>query len=601
MIGSRHARSAGLCWFHKSSGSEETTLSQRHEGGDVQSLATHSDRGPVTRADCREVDSRAALQAIQAARATLDTVAVVVAAHQLDVDGRTTAGLSQLYSAKRAERPSPLRRQRPVRFGGRSWWLSWWTWRWIRRWTWWWAANCSGGVCTSSPGFGGGGGGGPINASPLSGGGSSCSACPSSPGSGGGTPCSGGACGTGPSTSDQPVYLTRGSVIESVTDLALPGPIAGWSHHRSYDSLRLWVGSAEMETGGGVRWANDALGPYLFVESGSPPPLGLFPVGSSKRLFSENISGYTVPADYLATMVKSGSGASEIFTLTETDTGNVYIFGGFNASVPAHDRGKLKERTTCAYQEQGLSGIEYTYSATSGYCTQVTTADPQGWTINYTYYSTGTESGRLQKIEVQNGSSTVIQKVEYTYYGNVTSPSSDLGTTGNLVQVKVSKLASDGTNWTVRYTQYRYYSATSGTRDGSKHQLKMVLEADAVERINQAGNTSVDTPDEILSQADSYTVTGSNAVADYSNRQFTYYTSDLNTSAFDHDRLGLGEPVDQVRRVQHQRIRLVYVRPGQDRNRDRQLCDVRRRRRGGRDYEVVLLHEPARRDEHDGR
>ncbi|MEZ6049207.1 MAG: hypothetical protein R3C11_27245 [Planctomycetaceae bacterium] len=31
-----------------------------------------------------------------------------------------------------------------------------------------------------------------------------------------------------------------------------------------------------------------------------------------------------------------------------------------------------------------------------------------------------------------------MQKVEYTYYENVTSPSSDIGTTGDLVQVKVS-------------------------------------------------------------------------------------------------------------------------------------------------------------------
>ena len=273
----------------------------------------------------------------------------------------------------------------------------------------------------------------------------------------------------------------------------------------------------------------DTRGPYLLEETGSSD-VGLYLVATSKRLFTYSAGSYTAPSDYVATLVKSGSGASEIFTLSESDTGNVYIFGGFNASVPAHDRGKLLERTTREYQEQGLSGIAYSYSATTGYLSQVTTADPQGWSIDYTYYTSGTESGRLEKIEVENGSATVIQKVEYTYYGNVTSPSTDIGSAGDLVQVKVSKLASDGTNWTVRYTQYRYHTGTTGTRDGSTHQVKMVLESDAIERINEAGNTAVDSPDEILTKADSYTVTGSNTVEDYSNRQFTYYTSDLNTA-----------------------------------------------------------------------
>jgi len=354
-------------------------------------------------------------------------------------------------------------------------------------------------------------------------GGTSC--CPNEGGAGG-------AGGGPPQLSAHPVYLARGAVIENITDLSLPGPIENWSHRRIYDSLVIWGTGAEAETGGGSRWVSDAIGPYIFDEVGVPSPrIGVYPVSSSKRVFVQSFSNYVAPVDYAATFVKSGSGASEIFTLTEAETGNIYIFGGFNGSVPAHNRGKLLERTTREYKEQGLSGIEYTYSSTSGFVSQVTTADPQGWTINYTYYTSGTESGRLQKIEVLNGGSTKIQKVEYTYYGNVTSPSTDLGSTGDLVQVKVSKLASDGTNWTVRYTQYRYHKGTSGTRDGSTHQLKMVLEADAIERVNQAGNTNVDTPDEMLTKADTYTVTGSIALKDFANRRFTYYTSNLDTGS----------------------------------------------------------------------
>src|SRR5207244_309786 len=114
-----------------------------------------------------------------------------------------------------------------------------------------------------------------------------------------------------------------------------------------------------------------------------------------------------------------------------------------------------------------------------------------------------------------------------TYYGNVTGPSTDLGSTGDLVQVKTSRLASDNTLSVTRYTQYRYFKSSDS--DGRQHQLKMVLEPDAVQRITSAGNTAVDTPDEILSQSDSYTVASSNAISKYATRSFTYYTSNLTT------------------------------------------------------------------------
>jgi len=317
--------------------------------------------------------------------------------------------------------------------------------------------------------------------------------------------------------------------MESAVDLSLAGPMKSWSHPRKYDSLLILNGGGEVTGVNGVRWTAFTKGHYLKETTGGD--IDLFLVGSSKRTFRKIGAAYYPPGDYTTTLQKSGSLATEILTLREPDTATVYVFAGFNASVPAHNRGKLVEQTTREYQEQGLSGIEYTYNSTTGFLAQVTTADPQGWTINYTYYSSGTESGQLQKIEVLNGSSAVIQKAEYTYYGNVTSPASDLGTTNTLVQVKVSKLASDGTTWTVRYTQYRYYAATSGVRDGSKYQLKMVLESDAIERINQAGNANVDTPEELLTKADTYTVTGSVALKDYANRRFTYYTSDVNTGS----------------------------------------------------------------------
>ncbi len=329
-----------------------------------------------------------------------------------------------------------------------------------------------------------------------------------------------------PGMTSDPVYLYRGSVIETATDLALSGSRFPWAHQRTYDSLRLNSGNTEMVTPGGLRWKGGGRGPYLTVDGSGNVTLHV--TASSKRVFSISGSDYIAPKNYSATLVKSGSGSTEIFTLTETDNDRILIFYGRDTAIALQNRGRLKEQTTRQYDAEGLSGTEYTYT-TSGYVDQVTTAEPQSWIIDYSYYASGTETDRLEKIEVKNASSTVTSKVEYTYYGNVTSPSTDLGSDGDLVQVKISRRDSDGTGWTTRTTQYRYYNSSSA--DGKPHQLKAVLEPDAVLRITSAGNTAVDTADEILTQGDSYTVTGSNDIEDYFSRSFTYYTSDLDTDS----------------------------------------------------------------------
>ncbi len=330
----------------------------------------------------------------------------------------------------------------------------------------------------------------------------------------------------GPSVSANPIYLYRGAVTESATDLKLSGPVSSWAHGRGYDSLRITTGDTEVVSSNGLRWHGGDRGPYLTVDGSGN--VSLYPSASNKRVFSISGSDYVAPKDYSATLVKSGSGATEIFTLTEIDTGRIFIFYTHDPAIVAENRGKLKERTTRQYDAQGLSGIEYTYT-TNGFVDEVTTAEPQSWTIDYSYYTTGTEADRLEKIEIKNASSTVIAKVEYTYYGNVTNPSTDLGSDGDLVQVKVSRRDSASTGWIVRTMQYRYYNSSS--IDGKPHQLKAVLEPDAVLRITSAGNTAVDTADEILTQGDTYTVTGSSEIKDYSSRSFTYYTSDLDTDS----------------------------------------------------------------------
>ncbi|MGD9855586.1 MAG: hypothetical protein AB7U20_11620, partial [Planctomycetaceae bacterium] len=402
--------------------------------------------------------------------------------------------------------------------------------------------GCSGGSCGGGGGGGGKGGGGGMGG----GGGGGCGGCgPDTIKVQNGQCCTGadmkncrkGCITTLPDelceSSHLPIYYQRGAVIEDVVDLALPGSTFNWSHRREYDSLSSQSGGGEAAAPNGYRWHSDSIAARLVEPGGGDIDLHL--AAASKRSFDEDSGDYTAPADYVATLEKSGSGASEVFTLSEKNSGDVYKFYGTNGSIALMNRGRLIERTTREYvgfddPADDLEGAIYSYNAL-GYISQITTGEPQSWTIVYTYYSSGTEANRLQKIEVKDGSNTVVEKAEYTYYGNVTSPSSDLGTTGDLVQVKVSKLASDGSNWSVRYTQYRYHTGTSGARDGSTHQLKMVLEADAIERITTAGNNAVDTTDELLTKDDDYTVAGSATVADYASRSFTYYYQDVDTDS----------------------------------------------------------------------
>ena len=148
---------------------------------------------------------------------------------------------------------------------------------------------------------------------------------------------------------------------------------------------------------------------------------------------------------------------------------------------------------------------------------QITTPTGQDYNILFTYGA----NSYLDKVQVKDASGNLLQQVDYTYYQDVTSPSSDLGTTGDLVQVKVSKKATTDSGSTlsiVRYTQYRY--------SGTTHNLKAVYENDAIQRI--FASTSLSSPTAILSQADTY---GTPHINTFASRSFTYYTSDAATSS----------------------------------------------------------------------
>ena len=338
-----------------------------------------------------------------------------------------------------------------------------------------------------------------------------------------------------PALTRDPIHLARGAVIESEIDLALPGASFDWSHSRTYDSLLTTVAQSEVNTSMGPRWQATSTG-GAFLSAAADGGIEVFTNQSSKRLFKLVNGSFQAPSDYNATLKKTNAGgSSEKYTLTESDTGRVYVFYGLHVSISSYKRGKLFERTTRALQADGKTGTTFTYNS-SGFLTDIVTSEPQTRSVKYHYISSGFESGRLERVELKDENNSVIAKAEYIYAAGVpgvTGLASHLGYWGDLVEVKVSRKISHPTgvtanDWEVRHTHYRYYPGI--VADGRHHQVKMVLESDAIDRIVNAGNSSVDTVAEILTKSDSFVVANGKTIADYASRSFTYYTSDLNTA-----------------------------------------------------------------------
>lgn len=340
-----------------------------------------------------------------------------------------------------------------------------------------------------------------------------------------------------PTTTTNPIEVMTGKVLESEVDLRLPSMVPGfsWMHKRDYDSRFDGIASPDQQ---GEKWFAGRVD--MFIEQVGDD-IEIFFSASSKRVFTWDAgsSSFLAPSDFNATLTETtgytdvndydnDGDDTETFTIYELvnlDTDRVHIFLGIDGNITSGAQRRLVEETTVALKNDDAVGNLYTYG-TNHQITSITTAD--GTAVVYDYINGGADDGRIDSIEIRPDGTNADQKVEYTYYDEVTSPSTDIGSTGDLVQVKASRLASDGTSWTERYTQYRYYRDTDS--DGKAHQLKAVLESDAIQRVNDAGDAAVDTPEEMMTKADSYSVNSSDDLSKYASRSFTYYTSDLDTT-----------------------------------------------------------------------
>ena len=206
--------------------------------------------------------------------------------------------------------------------------------------------------------------------------------------------------------------------------------------------------------------------------------------------------------------------------LTDTHSDDVRIFYDFDSTAP----GRLKEETNSNWQAQGKIGTTYAYD--SGQVASICTAQGQEYFVGLTRTGSGLDA-KLTTVEVKtDANGTVLADTAYTYF-DANVHSADVGSDGDLVQVRTRQLKTGSTSeWIVRYVQYRYYH--TGDSDGKPHQVKAVFQSDAVQRIiDDRGDISAAA--DILAKGDNDGSTG-HKIKDFASRRFTYYTSNLDTS-----------------------------------------------------------------------
>jgi len=329
-----------------------------------------------------------------------------------------------------------------------------------------------------------------------------------------------------PATSADPIYFRTGSVLEYAPEVLIPGPAVPWAQHAVYDSRA----SGTTKLGG--KWFSDMDTRRLYDAGGGN--VALSPDITSSQVFRDTGGGrYTAPVDGMFTLEKCRDGTQGCFRLTNTLSGDVYIYLDFAGA----NRGLLLERTTREWQAANKEGIRYTYHDEhygDERVKQVTTPEGQDYNVLFSYCGSGVRT-KLRKIEVREPDSTLVRKIEYTYFAPGIH-SSDVGSQDDLIQAEFSGPDEEG-NWVTNCFQYRYDAVTG--------HLKAVLEPEAIRQIIKE-RADISSPADILAKRDDEEDVGSGSAArqshktmQYASRWYTYYSVDLKT-----DNSGLGTRQD---------------------------------------------------------
>jgi len=311
--------------------------------------------------------------------------------------------------------------------------------------------------------------------------------------------------GTGGITPD-PVVLADGIVAEYATDVVLPDVAGAWSHGRKYSS-RL-TGGAQVQ---GAGWVADPIDTFLRPVTGSYN-VELYLNAVSKRVFtSTNDTDYTAPSDFLATLTRTslvvGATTKHFFELTYTQTGEVLYFCDFSGDWGEGQKGLLYRKT----DRYGAVYTTYDYQTTMGIPRLWTALTSGGYHVSYNYIISGPNVGKISWVFVASPSYKHLVHIYYTYYESGQGYSTDCGSEGDLILVRVLSRATgddltdstDGAFSIQRTTMYRYYkgevaaaavyqllaASPAPAELGAAHQLKSVFSPASVEATGQAGAT----------------------------------------------------------------------------------------------------------------
>jgi RHS repeat-associated protein len=340
--------------------------------------------------------------------------------------------------------------------------------------------------------------------------------------------------------------LRQGSVIENVLDIGYEGSVIPFEVRRTYRTI------ANPEFGGGTslgnRWFDASADIRLLTNANLVSDDGHGTIDSGDDLFlrmsaletvvlkkKAGTNEYTAPPDWdLIVTNDTGSESSHEFTVWDRESEKAFVFWNFDEEVETWKRGHLKKYTIGSGHFSGECsgalecGTEMVWSQppgskSSGSIAAISpTLGGAGGTVGSISYARANIAGvdRTTSVTIWSGSpntSTILQRVEYTYKTSTDSRPGDLGSPGDLILVTVSKKDS-GSSYSYRYTHYRYYSSDTHGLPGI---MKAVYEHDALQQM--IADSSNLTPTTILTKADDFEVSsGGRKLSQYASRAFQY-------------------------------------------------------------------------------
>ncbi|MCC7408891.1 MAG: RHS repeat-associated core domain-containing protein [Phycisphaeraceae bacterium] len=322
-----------------------------------------------------------------------------------------------------------------------------------------------------------------------------------------------------------PIVYYTGNVYETLTDASIStGANLSWAHTRTYNSLLTSAAGGNPFGFNGIRWEAGMLREFIQKDGDN---LVLITGAASSIRFNWNAatSTYNSPPGSFYTAVENTT--DKQYEVTDTSSGVISTYHSHDASIPSGKRGLLK----AMYDTSGTpSSLTTTYTTSETY--RITSITTDGPSVSLTYDANGVNEGRITSIFVYDGapgSSVCLRKVYYTYYKSGQGYSTDVGSDGDLIMVKIleraggDNLSQNGDDYfsARRTVHYRYYK--SGDSNGVAHQIKSVFDSENIQ--NMIGVVSgVSDEDDVLLKSDADTST-------YAARSFTYYTSNEDTSS----------------------------------------------------------------------